>query len=138
MASHDKFQKHYANRSVFHSLAVALAGVRHVFRYEINFKIELSICILVFLSGFIFRYSYLEWALLLLCMGLVLACELINTAIESVTDLVTGKNYHIHAKVAKDASAGAVMLASLTSVLVGATIVLPKIWLFIQPIIRSF
>ncbi|MGX7349147.1 diacylglycerol kinase family protein [Dolosicoccus paucivorans] len=138
MASRDKFQKHYANPSVFHSLAVALSGVRHVFKYEINFKIELGICILVFLSGFIFHYSYLEWALLLLCMGLVLVCELINTAIEAVTDLVTGKSYHIHAKVAKDAAAGAVMLASLTSVLVGMAIVLPKIWLFIQPIIRSF
>lgn len=136
MGSRDRFQKFYANRSLFSSFAVAFAGIRHVFIYEINFKIELIICLLVFLSGFIFHYSYVEWALLILCMGLVLVGELINTAIEALTDLTVGHRYHIHAKVAKDAAAGAVTLASLTAFLVGAIIVVPKLWFYIQSILK--
>ena len=68
----------------------------------------------------------MEWAILALTIGLVISCELINTAIEAVVDLVT-EDYHPLAKVAKDTSAAAVFIFAIVAVIVGIIIFLPKI-----------
>ncbi len=67
-----------------------------------------------------------EWAILILTIGLVISCELINTAIEAVVDLIT-EEYHPLAKVAKDTSASAVFIFAIVAVVVGLIIFLPKI-----------
>ncbi len=73
----------------------------------------------------------MEWCILVLMICLVLVLELINTAIERCVDLVT-KDYRELARVAKDVSAGAVLVASMFSVVIGILIFLPKIILFIK------
>ena len=65
-------------------------------------------------------------AILFLTIGLVISCELINTAIEAVVDLVT-QDYHPLAKVAKDTSAAAVFVFAIIAVIVGLIIFLPKV-----------
>ena len=59
-------------------------------------------------------------------MGLVISCELINTAIEATVDLVT-EEYHPLAKVAKDTAAAAVFVFAIVAVLVGIIIFVPKV-----------
>jgi diacylglycerol kinase (ATP) len=86
----------------------------------------LGIAAIVTIFGIIFKVSLVEWAILFLTMGLVIACELINTAIEATVDLVT-EDYHPLAKVAKDTSAAAVFIFAIVAVLVGMIIFLPKI-----------
>ena len=77
-------------------------------------------------SGFLFKVSVTEWALLALTIGMVLSLELVNTAIEAVVDLVT-EEYHPLAKVAKDTSAAAVFVCAIAAVVVGLIIFLPKV-----------
>ena len=64
---------------------------------------------------------------ILLCCALVLGLELLNSAVEALTDLVSPQPHPL-AKVAKDAGAGAVLLASLISVLVGLWTLGPPLW----------
>ena len=78
--------------------------------------------------GFIFKINKYEWAILVLTIGLVISCELVNTAIEAVVDLVT-EEYHPLAKVAKDTAAAAVLIFAFVAVIVGLIIFVPKILL---------
>jgi diacylglycerol kinase (ATP) len=73
---------------------------------------------LVLLIGLMLRLSRVEMAVLFLVVSSVLVAEMMNTAIESVVDMVT-QSYHPLAKLAKDIAAGAVLIASLTAAIVG-------------------
>ena len=76
--------------------------------------------------SFILKVSIIEWGILVLVISMVLALEMINTAIERCVDLVT-KEYKELAKNAKDIAAGAVLVMSMFSVVIGIIIFLPKI-----------
>jgi diacylglycerol kinase (ATP) len=71
--------------------------------------------------------SRVEWAILLITMGFVLVSETMNTAIETVVDLVSPE-YHELAGHAKDVAAGAVLLAALTAVGVALAILAPRLY----------
>ena len=68
----------------------------------------------------------MEWCILVLVIGMVIALEMVNTALERCVDLVT-KDYKELAKNAKDVAAGAVLVMSMFSVVIGILIFLPKI-----------
>ncbi len=70
--------------------------------------------------------SAIEWAILILTIGFVFATEAINTAIEATIDLVS-PNYHPLAKIAKDAAAGAVLVAALSALTVAVFLFIPKL-----------
>lgn len=74
--------------------------------------------VLVLLIGLLLRLSRVEMAILFIVVSGVLVTEMINTAIESVVDMVT-QAYHPLAKLAKDIAAGAVLIASITAAIVG-------------------
>jgi diacylglycerol kinase (ATP) len=86
-------------------------------------RFHIVICSLVLLSGLIFRLDRLEMAALLGVCALVIMAELFNTAIEVVVDMIT-ENYHPAAKIAKDAAAGGVLVASVNAVMVGGVLFL--------------
>ena len=86
------------------SFGYAFKGIKAVFTSEANMKIHLLIAILVVICGFLFRISLTEWMLCLICFGLVLSLEMMNTAIEKAIDLVSPE-YHLLAEKAKDAAA---------------------------------
>lgn len=109
------------------SFGYAGRGIRIVFGTEANMKIHLTIVILVIILGFIFHISMLEWILCLLCFGLVLTAEMINTAIENVVDLASPRQ-HVLAGKAKDIAAGAVLISAIISAIIGLMIFLPKDW----------
>ncbi|WP_105178564.1 diacylglycerol kinase family protein, partial [Streptococcus suis] len=87
--------------------------------------------ILVVLAGLIFQVSVTEWLFLLLSISLVIAFEIVNSAIENVVDLASDYHFSMLAKNAKDMAAGAVLFVSGFAVLVGLMIFVPKIWALI-------
>ncbi|HEY5589635.1 MAG TPA: diacylglycerol kinase family protein [Paludibacter sp.] len=109
------------------SFGYAGRGIRVVFRSEPNMRIHIVVGLLVLICGFIFKISIIEWILCLLCFGLVLGAEMMNTAIENVVDLVS-PNHHILAGKAKDIAAGAVLICAIISVIIGLLIFVPKGW----------
>ena len=112
--------------SFLESVNHALDGLNYTAFRERNFRFELVMMVLVLGAGLYFKISRLEFLILLLTIGSVLALELVNTAIERCVDLVT-KDYHDLAKNAKDIAAGAVLVMSIFSVFVGIIIFLPRI-----------
>lgn len=124
MAYPDKFK----NRNFFSSILHALAGIIHTANQESNFKYELMMALFVTFVGLLFQIRSWEWIALILCIGLVLASELINTAIENTVDLFAGNQYYDLAKQAKDAAAGAVLVISIMASIIGLLIFVPYFW----------
>ena len=109
------------------SFGYAGRGIRIVFGTEANMKIHFVISILIIISGFIFSISLTEWILCLLCFGLVIGAEMVNTALENLVNLVS-PDYHPLAGKVKDIAAGAVLICAILSAIIGLMIFLPKIW----------
>ncbi|HEX5155352.1 MAG TPA: diacylglycerol kinase family protein [Parafilimonas sp.] len=108
----------------------AFNGIQYFFKTERNGKIQLFVSFLVMLTGFYFRLSPTEWVFIFLCIGAVLAMEMLNSALEHLCNMVH-HDYHPVIKIIKDVSAGAVLFTSVMSVLIGLVIFLPKILLLL-------
>lgn len=108
------------------SIKNCLEGINFVITNESNFKKEIAIGIIALLLSYILKISRIEFIIILIMIALVLTSEIINTSIEKVVDLYT-KDYNNLAKIAKDVSAGSVLVMSIFSLLVGVIIFLPKI-----------
>ncbi len=91
-----------------------------------NLRIHIPVALLVVFFGYYFCVSSFEWIALVFAIGFVFVAEAINTAIEIDIDL-TSPEYHPYARDTKDVAAGAVLLATFTSVIIGMIIFLPKI-----------
>ena len=98
----------------------AFRGIGICLRRERNFRVHTAVAGYVLLLAPHFLVSRGEWALLALTIGLVMAAEAVNTAIENAVDLV-GKRCET-ARVAKDVAAGAVLLCALAAIGVGAAL----------------
>mgnify|MGYP000424569682 CR=1 FL=1 len=103
------------------SFACALRGIAFVFRSQPNAWIMAFAIAVVVAAGILFRVDRLEWALIALAVFLVVIAETVNTAIEQLTDLACPERHPLAAR-AKDAAAGAVLLAVLFSVLAAAMV----------------
>lgn len=104
----------------------AFEGIFTCIRNERNIKIHCTVAILVVIAGAVLGITPTEWCICLTMFGLVIALELVNTAIESVVDLVTTERKPL-AKVAKDTAAGAVLVAAIMAAIVGLIIFVPRI-----------
>ena len=109
----------------------AFHGILCCFVQEENFKIHIASATIVIVLNFLLRISILEWCFILLCIGFILAAELINSAIERTIDIKT-LDFHPLAKTGKDMAAGAVLVSALISCLIGALIYFPKILSFFK------
>lgn len=123
--SRDKLKEKGIKRFI-KSFNYALDGLKYAFKYEQNIIAHTFATILVVSFGFIFHISYIEWLIVFLIIGLVIATELINTSIEATIDLITKENNPL-AKVAKDTAAAAVMVFAIIAVILGLMIFVPKI-----------
>jgi diacylglycerol kinase len=108
------------------SFKYAFEGLYTTLKTQKNYKIQIGLGILAVLLGLILKLSLLEWLVLIITINLVLILELINTSLESIVDLVSPE-IHPKAKIAKDVAAAAVLISSITSILIGTFIFLPKI-----------
>ncbi len=97
------------------SLSFALNGLRLALT-EKHFKIHIIAAVLAIILGCILAISALEWCIILICIGAVLAFEMMNTAIEHLVDLVE-PDYNPKAGAVKDLAAGAVLVAAIISVI---------------------
>lgn len=131
MDSHGNNQRKWKNRDLTASLEFAFTGILTAFKEERNMRKHGISAILVVIAGLIFRVSAVEWLFLLLSVFLVLAFEMMNSAIENVVDLASNYHFSMLAKNAKDMAAGAVLVVSTFAVLVGLVVFVPKIWALI-------
>lgn len=113
------------NRFLKESFKHASHGIHQGIKTERNLRTEALIGAGVLGFAFFLGVTPVEWAVLMLTIGFVLAAELLNTAIEYAVDMVCGDQYHELAKYAKDIAAGAALIASVTAAAVGAAIFLP-------------
>jgi diacylglycerol kinase len=104
----------------------ALRGIRYAVKTQHNIRIQLLAAVLVTAAGIVFGLDLLEWALVIAAIGSVLAAEVFNTAVESLVDLIA-PGYSEKAGFIKDAAAGAVLIAAVTSAIIGSLIFIPKI-----------
>lgn len=119
-------QKKISIRKLIQSFKFALNGLRILLCEERNAWIHFFIAFCVLAAGFILKISKFEWIIILLCIGFVFALELLNTAIENISDFVS-KDYHLLIKKTKDLSAGAVLIGAITAAIIGLIIFTPKI-----------
>ena len=111
---------------LYKSFGYAISGIFTCIKKERNIKIHLAVTVCVVIAGILLHISLTEWIVCLLLFGLVLALELVNTAIEATVDLVTEERKPL-AKVAKDTAAGAVLAAAIFAAIIGLLIFVPKI-----------
>ena len=108
------------------SFRFAAQGVVDLFRLENNAKIHLLAALLVIIAGSWLGLSAMEWAMIATQIGLVVATEAFNTALEKLADRVTTEQDPL-IKAAKDLASGAVLIVSFVALVVGLLIFVPKV-----------
>ena len=111
------------------SFGYAFAGIIACICRERNMKIHCCAAALVVLLGLLFGLSLPEWCSCLAFIALVISLELVNTALEAAVDLATEEQKPL-AKLAKDAAAGAVLIAAVLAAVAGALIFGPRVLCF--------
>ena len=128
MKKYEKTKWH--NKDFLKAFKFASSGIFYTLSTQRNLKIQMIFALIATILGFVLKISIIEWIILVFAIMFVLFAEMINTAIESTVDLFT-EEVNEKAKIAKDVAAGAVLIASLNSVIVGILIFLEKILKFI-------
>ena len=109
------------------SFCYAFSGLRYLVCSQPNARIHLAIAVVVVAMGAWLGLPVRDWAVIVLVVGLVLTAEAFNTALEAVVDLCSPEPHPL-AKVTKDVGAAAVLLAALTSLIVGVLLLGPPLW----------
>lgn len=120
-------------KTFFSSVFYALEGVKYFFSRNRNAKFQVVMGITAIVLGITVSLSSFQWLLVLFCIGLVISLEMINSAIEKYCDLVT-TDFHPRIKMIKDVAAGAVLVASLMSLVIGLIIFIPALVEFLNSI----
>ena len=132
MSNSDKFTRNARSKetgaqfTLQHAFSCAWAGIVHVIASERNMKIHLIVAAIALLLSYLLKLSLVEFCIVLICIVLVMALECVNTALECVVDLVSPE-WHLLAKRAKDAAAGAVYIAAIGAFIVGLCLFVPPI-----------
>ncbi|MEO7048116.1 MAG: diacylglycerol kinase family protein [Ferruginibacter sp.] len=108
------------------SFTYALSGIKYCLLHEQNFKIQIVAAVIAIILAAILKCSLSEWFVILLCIGMVLALEMMNSALEKICNMQQ-TTFHPVIKIIKDTAAGAVLIMSLISGICGGIIFLPKI-----------
>jgi diacylglycerol kinase (ATP) len=117
---------------LWQSFGHAWNGLAYTVRTQRNARIHLVAGLAVAALAVWLRLDGMKCALLALTIGAVLVAELLNTALEALVDVLSPE-YRDPAKIAKDVSAGAVLVLGATSVIVGLLILGPALWLRVFP-----
>lgn len=117
----------FKSSSVKESMSNAIRGLKLAVSSQRNFVIELIIALVVIMVSLFLKFSSTDTCILLIMIALVLICELLNSVIEFTLDAVYKNNYSKLVEMAKDMSAGMVLLVALASIIVGITLFGPYI-----------
>lgn len=108
------------------SFGYAFRGLYLLVKNEHNARIHLLSGVCAVILGLILKINLLEWALVAIVTGIVFICELINTAVENLSDIIEpGKSEKI--RNIKDYAAASVFISALISAIIGAIIFIPKL-----------
>lgn len=110
---------------LYKSFGYAFEGIFTGIKKERNMKIHCAVMILVIIAGILFRLPAYKWCLCFILFGLIMALELVNTAVEAVVDLVTEEKKPL-AKIAKDTAAGAVLITAIMAAVTGLILFVPE------------
>ena len=105
----------------------AIKGAWLLLRHEPSIQVQFVIAIFVTIAGFYFEITATEWMFQVLAIGLVMAAEGLNTAVENIADFVHA-DYHVKIGRIKDVAAGAVFFVAVVAVIIGLIIYLPYIF----------
>ena len=119
-------QKGFSISKRFKSFGYAFNGLKILIREEHNSRIHILAAMVAVIAGLFFQLSAIEWVAIVLAIGWVIALEIINSAIENISDFVSpGQNEMI--KKIKDLSAAGVLVGAITAVIIGLIVFVPKI-----------
>ncbi|MGA2967608.1 MAG: diacylglycerol kinase family protein [Candidatus Levyibacteriota bacterium] len=114
------------NTNLLKSFKYAFQGIYYALKFNRNIRIHFIAAILVIIASIILKVNAFEMGILGVMILLVICTEMINTAIEEVVNLLTNE-HRVEAKIAKDVSAGMVLLTAMGSIIVGVLIFVPHI-----------
>jgi len=113
-------------KKLFRSFGYALDGIYLAVKLDQNVRFHLITSVLVIILSFVLTISTVEFLFIFMAIFFVMISEMVNTAIEEMTNLII-KEHHASARVAKDVAAGAVLLSAVFAVIVASIILIPKI-----------
>lgn len=123
----EEFERRDLNvHSIKRVIKNSLEGINSYAKDGKSFIIYIFCSIVEIVAGFIFKVNGLEWILIISMLGIILAIELLNTAIEAVSDAIT-KEFNPYIKVAKDCGSAATFVIFIVTVILNIIIFLPKI-----------
>jgi diacylglycerol kinase len=119
--------KKFSLRARLASFKYAFQGLGHVLKAEHNFLIHLAAAIAVIALGVLLHINKAEWLIIILCIGMVLITEILNTAIEWLVDMVSPQRNEKAGKI-KDIAAASVLIAALVALAAGIVVFVPYIF----------
>lgn len=119
----------YDFKKQLRSFGYAWKGIRCCVGKEQNLSFHLIVTVLTIIAGFLLDITRTDWMIVILCIGVVIAAELFNTAIEKRVDLVSPERHPIAGQV-KDIAAGAVLVCAATAAIIGLVVFIPYLTRF--------
>jgi diacylglycerol kinase len=120
-------QQRFSIKKRIRSFGFAWNGLKILVREEHNARIHLFATLCVLVAGILLEISTLEWISVVLAIGMVIALEAVNSAIENLADFVSPERHNWIKKI-KDLAAAAVLVGALAAFLVGLLVFVPRIW----------
>ena len=118
-------------KRLFNSFRNGFRGIGQTILSEPNFRIHLLATVVAVGLGYYFRLTTTEWLMIALAIGMVLAAEAFNTALEDLADAVHPGKHPLVGK-AKDAAAAGVLIAAIAAAVLGGIVFGPKLWMWLN------
>jgi diacylglycerol kinase (ATP) len=119
----------YDFKKQLRSFGYAWKGIRCCIGKEQNLSFHLIATVVTVIAGFLLEITRIDWMIVILCIGVVIAAELFNSAIEKLVDLVSPEQHPIAGQV-KDIAAGAVLVCAATAAIIGLIVFIPYLTRF--------
>jgi diacylglycerol kinase len=126
MSSKKQEKKKFSFQRFLNSIKYSIDGLVTAYTNEQSLWLHGFCSIIVIILGLLLKLTFNQWSIILITIVVVLAVELLNTAIEAVVDLVTDK-YQPLAKVAKDCGSAAAFVAGVAAFIIALFIFVPRI-----------
>lgn len=123
--------KYKGIRRFIYSIKYSIDGLVYSYKNEKSLWIHALLTVVAIIFGFLFKISLLEWSIIAIVLMVILAVELLNTAIEAAVDMVTVE-FNPLAKIAKDCGSAATFVLSIVGAVIAGIIFVPKIMIFLN------
>lgn len=117
----------FSTNNFLKSINFALRGLRLMIKSQKNFRRQLIFAIIILLAGWLLKFNYIEFSIIIISVSLVLLAEMLNSVIEFTIDSYTKNKYSKLVEMAKDMAAGTVLFATLISTILGGILFIHKI-----------